>query len=191
MRWTAKRNTARTTPVYIEPTTIKTSIVIGMAALCLAACGTQVTNHSAASSGHAQCQVQFKNWLRGNGGANVEALRVAFHRYHDATAALATSVSAANLSRLLSAAVTLQSVAQASQLDPPPECMRGFRTAYSSALADFDRVAQNAGVGAQAAQNGNWQTANGDIQASTTALMAARQAMIRARLYMTVFGPSG
>jgi hypothetical protein len=69
--------------------------------------------------------------------------------------------------------------------------MGDFRTIYGTALADFDRVAQNAAAGAQAAQSRNWGRANSDIQASTTALVAAVQAMMRVGRYMTIFSPSG
>lgn len=159
----------------IEATAIKTSVVIGMVTLCLAACGAQGANHSA-SSGTSQCQGRFTDWLKGDGGADMDALGEAFHGYHDATTALATSLpSAAGLSRLSSAATDLQAVAQAGQVDLPPACMPGFRTAYGAALTDFDRVAQGARDGAQAARNGNWQTAVIDIRAANPRAASRRE----------------
>jgi hypothetical protein len=175
-------------PAISAVAAVKRGVVIGTAALCMAACGTS----SSSSAAHAKCMTQFTKWREGGGQADWRAVGEAVAGYGQAAAAVASSgLSAASVSQLTSTATTLRAAVHTAQAAMPPACVAGLRPTYDAALADFARTAQGAQNATRAAQNGDLRSAVSDVRASTGALIAGAQAIRKAARDIAAFESGG
>jgi hypothetical protein len=130
---------------------------------------------------------QYNNWRDGGGHADLVSVTKALRGSGRALKASAAADSPSSYAHLATAAAALEAAAQTAQADPPPACVPGLRTDESTAMANIAQAAQGEQDAAQAAENGDIQTATSDINATFGPLATGDRAMNAATTDITSF----
>lgn len=168
-----------------------------LAALTLAGCSSG-TNHNAAASspvsattsaaaaspsaGPLGCVDRAVAWRDSGGSADLNALASGLHRDSAAFIAGSRDMRAMNVTaveaKLGPPAAGLLSAAQTAQADPSPPCSSEIRSHYEKALSALVRSALSQQDALSAMNNGNYQTAAADLNASSAAFVAGTQQLV-------------
>jgi hypothetical protein len=170
---------ARTKPLCAAAPAFAVTVVLLLAGCTGAshkASAAPASKAPAANPSPPSCLSQFHQWSEGGGSADLNAVNKATTRDQGA---LSAPLSKADFARLAITAGGLQAAAQTAQADPPPACVPGLRTDWGTAMADLAQAAKGVQDGAQAAENGDTQTADSDFKAVPGIIVAGGRAMLK------------
>lgn len=174
----------------------------GLTAVALTACETSaaptavpptsaapaVASSTAAPS--QDCQTQLSAW-RGSGAPQLQSVADDLTKVGNDGVSLAAALQSGNETAAESAlqtnAATMQSDIQAVQSNLPPSCVPGLRADVSAAMTNLNTEAIDQGQAATAAANGNYDLADGNVQAGNTAMSAGIAKLKVANDDMTAF----